>query len=67
MVLWISLKMLVQVWIKVPPDAVIPRTSLICDVTMIRATADVKPDDTGPETKSMRNPRVIKVSFGWFE
>lgn len=34
--------------------------SLTCDVKIIKATALVKPDDTGPETKSIRKPRPKK-------
>lgn len=30
---------------------------LICDVKIIRDTADVNPDETGPETKFMRKPK----------
>ena len=40
----------------VAPFAVIPSISLICDVTIIKATADVNPELTGPETKSIKNP-----------
>lgn len=31
--------------------------SFTCDDRIISATALVKPEETGPETKSMRNPR----------
>lgn len=41
----------------VVPLAVIPNTSLTCDDRMIKATALVKPLETGPDTKSMRKPR----------
>lgn len=41
---------------KVVPPPFIPKMSFICDDKMINATALVKPDDTGPETKSMRKP-----------
>jgi hypothetical protein len=41
---------------KVLPDAVIPNISLTCDVTMIRAAADVNPEETGPDMKSITNP-----------
>lgn len=34
----------------------LPKTSLTCDVTIIRATAEVNPDATGPDTKSIRKP-----------
>lgn len=57
-----SLKMLVQVCMNVVPEAVMPRTSLTCDVTMIRAQADVNPEDTGPDTKSIKNP-TRKIIF----
>jgi hypothetical protein len=36
--------------------AITPNISLTCDVTMIRAVADVNPDVTGPDMKSIRNP-----------
>lgn len=55
-VLCMSLKMLFQVCTKVVPEAIMPRTSLTCEVTMIRAQAEVNPEDTGPDTKSIRNP-----------
>lgn len=42
------------------PFALIPKMSLTCDDKMINATALVKPDDTGPETKSIRKPRPKK-------
>lgn len=42
---------------KVVPLATMPKMSLTCDDKMIRETALVKPDETGPETKSMRKPR----------
>lgn len=41
---------------KVEPFAFIPSISFIWDVTIIRATADVNPELTGPDTKSIRNP-----------
>ena len=41
---------------KVLPVALIPNTSLTCDVTMIRAAADVYPEETGPDMKSITNP-----------
>lgn len=41
----------------VVPLATIPKMSLTCDDKMMRATALVKPDETGPDTKSIRNPR----------
>lgn len=51
-----SWKMLFQVSTKVFPEAWIPNKSFTCDVTIIRAAADVNPEDTGPDTKSIRNP-----------
>jgi hypothetical protein len=38
------------------PGKLRPRTSLICVVAIIMAAADVKPTDTGPEMKSIKNP-----------
>lgn len=38
------------------PGKLRPRTSLICVVAIMMAAADVKPTDTGPEMKSIRNP-----------
>ena len=46
----------IQCSMKVVPVAVIPNTSLTCDVTMIRAAADVNPEETGPDMKSITNP-----------
>jgi hypothetical protein len=40
----------------VVPLPLIPKISLTCDERMMRATALVKPDETGPDTKSIRNP-----------
>lgn len=37
--------------------------SFSCDVTMINATAEVKPELTGPETKSIRKPEIKISSF----
>lgn len=42
----------------VDPVTVIAKRSFTCDVTIINATADVKPDDTGPDTKSIRKPEI---------
>lgn len=42
------------------PFAAIPKMSFICDDKIIKATALVKPEDTGPETKSMRKPSPKK-------
>ena len=46
----------VHISMKVFPLALIPNKSLICDDKIIKATALVNPDETGPETKSIRNP-----------
>ena len=46
----------IQYSMKVFPVALIPNTSLTCDVTMIRAAADVNPEETGPDMKSITNP-----------
>lgn len=45
-----------QFSMKVFPDALIPKTSFTCDVTMIKAAADVNPEETGPDMKSITNP-----------
>lgn len=42
--------------IRVVPLAVMPIKSLICDATMSMATADVNPEFTGPEMKSIKKP-----------
>lgn len=39
-----------------PPGKLRPRMSLTCVVAMIMAAAEVKPTDTGPLMKSIRNP-----------
>jgi hypothetical protein len=49
-----------QFSMKVFPDARIPNMSLTCDVTMIRAAADVNPEETGPDMKSITNPVNIR-------
>lgn len=59
-VFWISSNILFQLPTNVDPDALMPNTSFTWEVTIIRATADVKPEDTGPETKSIRKPERIK-------
>lgn len=56
LVSFIERNRLSQFSIKVFPDACIPNISLTCDVTMIRAAADVNPDETGPDMKSITNP-----------
>lgn len=49
--------MLCQSWTNVEPlMAPTPRMSLTWDETIIRATAEVNPELTGPDTKSMRKP-----------
>lgn len=53
-----------QVKINVDPDAFMFSISFTCDVNIIRAAADVKPDDTGPDTKSIIKP-AIKIQRGF--
>lgn len=53
----ISPPILCHISINWEPLAGMPRMSLTCDVTIIKATADVKPELTGPDTKSIRNPK----------
>lgn len=50
--------MLIHISRKVLPVTWMLKMSFICDVTMIRATAEVKPDETGPDTKSMMKPET---------
>jgi hypothetical protein len=57
----INSPMLCHISINCEPLAEIPRISLICDVTIIKATADVKPELTGPDTKSIRNPGTREI------
>lgn len=57
LVLWMSSKTLVQMEMKVEPLAWMPRMSFTCVDTMMMATAEVKPEDTGPDTKSMMKPK----------
>lgn len=47
------------------PLAGMPSTSFICEVMIIKATADVKPELTGPDTKSIRNPgtHIIEPTY----
>lgn len=59
-VLWISENIPFQISIKLFPDTTIPRISLTWDVRITRAAADVKPEPTGPDIKSIRNPRMEK-------
>jgi hypothetical protein len=42
----------------VVPAALMPIKSFICDVTMSMATADVNPELTGPEMKSIKKPAM---------
>lgn len=60
-------RILIHISTNVLPVTLMLRISFIWDVTMISATADVKPDDTGPDTKSMMKPkkdlRFRKVSL----
>jgi len=44
----------------VVPAAFMPIKSLICDATMSIATADVNPEFTGPEMKSIKNPNKYR-------
>lgn len=54
----IFLKRLSHICIKVFPFIEIPSISFTWDVTIMSAAADVKPDETGPEIKSIRNPET---------
>lgn len=45
---------------KVDPLPLMPKISLTCDDRIIKATALVKPDETGPDTKSIKNPSPKK-------
>jgi hypothetical protein len=47
----------------VVPAAFTPIKSLICDATMSIATADVNPEFTGPEIKSIKKPMTISKSI----
>jgi len=47
----------------VVPTALMPIKSLICDTTMSIATADVNPEFTGPEMKSIKKPTTISGSL----
>lgn len=44
---------------RVLPAAVTPIMSLICDATMSIATADVNPEFTGSEMKSIKKPALL--------
>lgn len=61
-VLGISFIMLIQLCRKLPPFVFIPRISFTWEVTMIKATAEVNPDDTGPDTKSIIKPKTKILS-----
>lgn len=52
--------MLVHISRKVVPSAGTPKISFICDETIIKATADVNPELTGPETKFIMKPESKK-------
>lgn len=45
----------------VVPAALIPIKSLNCDATISMATADVNPEFTGPEIKSIKKPTAINI------
>lgn len=45
----------------VVPAALMPIKSLNCDATMSMATADVNPEFTGPEIKSIKKPTAINI------
>lgn len=47
--------------IKVDPAALTPIKSLICDATISIATADVNPEFTGPEMKSIKKPTTSQI------
>lgn len=57
-VLWMSWEMEIHIWTNVLPLVVIASISFTCDVIIIKATADVNPEDTGPETKSIIKPET---------
>lgn len=57
-----SWEMEIHIWTNVLPLVVIASISFTCDVIIIKATADVNPDDTGPETKSIIKPEM-KMRF----
>jgi hypothetical protein len=56
LVLWMSSDILTHISIKVPPLALIPRTSFTWEEIIKSDTADVKPEDTGSEIKSIIIP-----------
>lgn len=51
-----SLDIDITISTRVVPAALIPIRSFICDVTISMATADVNPELTGPEMKSIKKP-----------
>ena len=59
----IFLKMLIHISRNVFPLAFIPKISFTWDVKIISATADVKPEDTGPDTKSIIKPKAKNNMF----
>lgn len=50
----------------VVPAALTPIKSLICDATISIATADVNPEFTGPEIKSIKKPAIWKCDIIYF-
>lgn len=48
--------MFFHISVNTDPGACTPKISFTCDVKIIKATAEVNPDDTGPEMKSIRKP-----------
>lgn len=59
LVLCIFSKILIHTSRKVLPATVMPKMSFTCDVMITKATADVNPEDTGPDTKSTINPENL--------
>lgn len=56
--LFISLDIDMIIAGRVDPAAFTPIMSLTCDVTINIATADVNPEFTGPEMKSIKIPKA---------
>lgn len=54
--LWMLRKTEIHCCRNVVPVTVMANRSFTWDVAIISATADVNPDDTGPDTKLIRNP-----------
>lgn len=44
------------IFVRFAPAALMPTRSLNCDIKMSMATADVNPEFTGPEMKSIKKP-----------